>query len=653
MTLFLNDINFPISFINKYKDIFEKEKEDDLFKHQKLVYEFIQNPDTRGILVYHQLGTGKTITAIASADILKRPTIIMCAASIKFNFIQQYGIYHGLIERDTILNEETTKTIKNHMKNKYQFSSINASNKYDQIIRASYNLDKSYTGKDILEGKTIIVDEAHKFMSFVISPESEQGKQLYDLIRETKDLKIIFLTGTPIVNTPFEMVPMFNMLSNLEECLPESVVRFNDYFIGYDEEKDVPIITNGDVLKQRIMGMISYFSGKKEEDDSKYYPKFDGIKNVIVNMSEYQWSIYVKYRLDEIAKEQKRIGQVKEQGESIKLAKKNEDTFMMNTRQVSNFALPEDIEKILAKRPMEFEEIDGMINDEDIRENIDEYSPKLAKMYLNIEENEGKKQLVYSNFLHKGGLLILRRLLISMGWSEYEEGKKTGAKTFYIWSGETTDTSKNAIISIFNSSDNNHGEKISLLMITSAGSEGINLLGVRVVHIMEPYWHQTRINQVIGRAIRYKSHVELPKNEQNVEAYLYMSDVEKKWKAKKSNFEKEPTDLRIYNMAIKKQELVDKFLDLIKEASFDCSFNREKKSKYSCFVCSPARESIKINFETVEEQLLPEYNKCVLPYILPIDKLEKTKDGFVKYKGELYKQLPYIEPPRFIKIKKT
>ena len=47
------------------------------------------------------------------------------------------------------------------------------------------------------------------------------------------------------------------------------------------------------------------------------------------------------------------------------------------------------------------------------------------------------------------------------------------------------------------------GEIIKVFMITSSGSEGINLRNTRYVHIMEPYWHPVRTEQVIGRATTY------------------------------------------------------------------------------------------------------------------------------------------------------
>ena len=72
------------------------------------------------------------------------------------------------------------------------------------------------------------------------------------------------------------------------------------------------------------------------------------------------------------------------------------------------------------------------------------------------------------------------------------------------------------------SSNNNLGEIIKVLMITSAGSEGINLRNTRYVHIMEPYWHPVRTEQVIGRARRICSHQGLPKALQTVEVFVYL-----------------------------------------------------------------------------------------------------------------------------------
>ena len=71
-------------------------------------------------------------------------------------------------------------------------------------------------------------------------------------------------------------------------------------------------------------------------------------------------------------------------------------------------------------------------------------------------------------------------------------------------------------------SNNIYGELIKIFMITASGAEGISLKNVRFVHIMEPYWHPTRIKQVIGRARRICSHQDLPEEHRTVDVFLYL-----------------------------------------------------------------------------------------------------------------------------------
>ena len=66
------------------------------------------------------------------------------------------------------------------------------------------------------------------------------------------------------------------------------------------------------------------------------------------------------------------------------------------------------------------------------------------------------------------------------------------------------------------------GYQCQVLMTTQSGAEGISLKFVRQVHIMEPYWNNVRINQVIGRARRIKSHMELPLKDRNVKIFNYV-----------------------------------------------------------------------------------------------------------------------------------
>ena len=93
---------------------------------------------------------------------------------------------------------------------------------------------------------------------------------------------------------------------------------------------------------------------------------------------------------------------------------------------------------------------------------------------------------------------------------------------YALWTGSESVDEREKALEMFNSIDNMYGNQCLILLITKSGAEGISLKFVRQVHIMEPYWNNVRINQVIGRARRINSHKELPKEEQNVEIFNYI-----------------------------------------------------------------------------------------------------------------------------------
>ena len=71
--------------------------------------------------------------------------------------------------------------------------------------------------------------------------------------------------------------------------------------------------------------------------------------------------------------------------------------------------------------------------------------------------------------------------------------------------------------------DNINGEKVKVVIISKAGSEGLDFKNIRQVHILEPWYNLNRIEQIIGRAVRFCSHIKLPFEKRNTEIYIYMA----------------------------------------------------------------------------------------------------------------------------------
>ena len=134
-------------------------------------------------------------------------------------------------------------------------------------------------------------------------------------------------------------------------------------------------------------------------------------------------------------------------------------------------------------------------------------------------------------------------------------------------------------------------------MISPAGAEGLSLMNTRQVHIVEPYWHEVRIKQMIGRAIRLCSHKDLPMKERHVDIFRYKS-------VKNDKNKKETADQVVENLARSKQGLLQSFEDAIKEAAIDCELYKAHnliQHDYKCF-----------NFDEAtlfDEQIGPAYKK--------------------------------------------
>jgi SNF2 family DNA or RNA helicase len=116
------------------------------------------------------------------------------------------------------------------------------------------------------------------------------------------------------------------------------------------------------------------------------------------------------------------------------------------------------------------------------------------------DEIDGRQTLIFTNWV-EAGVHVLENLLIKRETS------------FAIISGEVPATTRFSIVEQFNK------EKIKVLIITLAGSEGLDLKGVRDVILLDPVWNPAKEEQIIGRAVRYLSHQHLPVSEREVNVY--------------------------------------------------------------------------------------------------------------------------------------
>lgn len=183
--------------------------------------------------------------------------------------------------------------------------------------------------------------------------------------------------------------------------------------------------------------------------------------------------------------------------------------FYINSRQRSNIVYPKGLtgEAGLAALTPAL-----------IRESLETYSAKFARLVRRLRR--GELSFVYSSFTGPGGIGALTKCLDALGWRDFA-AHGPGRRRYAVWSGDETGREKDLIRATFNAPQNDGGAAIQAIIGSPSIKEGVTLLRVRVVHVLEAYWNHSRLAQIFGRAVRYCSHRSLPSDERAVAIYVY------------------------------------------------------------------------------------------------------------------------------------
>ena len=514
----------------------------ELREHQLKVVDFMVNSNQKGLLAFHTVGSGKTITAITSAKCLlamkkfeNLKVIILTPVSVAAQFKKE-------VER-LIKDKEILKRI--------------------MIQSHSYWLNRYEKGEYTARNSFMIIDEVHKF-------KSAGAKRAALLIRATNEAKkILLLTATPAENDPNEIRNYMAMINNRS---------FKKEYKKYEEEVEEYILEEEDEKEkeERL---------KKEKKKNKKKSFFKRI------FKEKNNALVGEVRIPKI---------VKDPNVPIHKYLKCKFSYFKSLKDINNFPDKEERVVQLKMTPAfqkEYENIEskkinqslkdtfnvGDKRDEDINlsvflngvrravNGLNMPSPKLEWIKEHVLRRVSKKEkvIIYSNWV-KFGIDEVEKFLIN---EKIKYGKIVGS------------VSKANRLQIMNDYNSN---KIMVMLITSAGAEGLDLKETRSMVIMEPYWHPSRIDQVIGRAVRYKSHANLPVKDRKVDIYHLLlvkkrhkdnaKDAVKNWFNKnimneKNKVEKEEAklsvDVILFNLTNFKREKINLFYEYIKHNSIE------------------------------------------------------------------------------------
>lgn len=392
--------------------------------HQQIAVDFMKKHDR--LLLYHQAGSGKTITSLSAMYQFSTPIIVVGNKGSNKAFIDDMEMAKFDKDRVTF----------------YTFTKLKS-----LIVK---NLS-------IFKDSSVIIDEAHNL-------RNENMYNLYIASALIVAERVILATATAIVNYMNDLSILINIVKK-GDILPTDRYLFDQMF--YDEDRMELI--NKKILADKLSNAISYY----KVEDRENYPTTK-VVYMPVEMNHSQLAEYRNY-VKKIIYDNRDVVDTKNilNIDYAQLPNKKRNNFLVMTRQLSNSV------------------------------NNREISPKIEQIFEIIKKGP-YPIIVYSSFL-ENGIYPLAVLLLKEQMSHA------------LVTGSTTKTKLDTIVNNYNN------DNYDVLLISSAGSESLDLKKTRQIHIMEPHWNEARIDQVIGRSDRYKSHTDLPLEERNVTIYRWLS----------------------------------------------------------------------------------------------------------------------------------
>jgi len=540
------------------------------------------------------------------------------------NIIKQRYEFVGYKEL-AIYMENRKKKINEQIKDPIDPSKLN-----DIILRRKTLYEE--TIKERFSNRLIIIDEAHNLRLPSETGDKQISKAFLELMNIIENVKLVLMTATPMYNTADEIVWMMNLLLTNDRA---KTIKRSDLF-----DKESNLTSAGEkILRDKCRGYVSYMRGenpfsfpfrlfpsinnKTDPNILKTYPKKDVYGEVIPEeskikfleiitskMSAYQYEIYNSFKRKDIKDAMGNQDPDYIEPEFIAeedLEDRNND--VQNTMQVSNVVYPAenwkqnsrvtygltgfnscfDISNSKVFHIKYKEHVKEKYGEFLSYEHLDTYAPKIKTLIDYIVKAKGIV-FIYSRY-YGAGLFPLACALEHIGMSRYSaDGKNRNIMDKINLSDKVKSKFKYCVLSrkqelspdndreieIAKSTANMNGDIIKVIIVSKIGTEGIDFKMIREVHILEPWYNLNRAEQIIGRAVRTCSHVNLPKEDRNVTIYFHANvcggDAKGGADAKG---EEESVDLRTYRISENKQKRIIAVENILKESSIDCNLNRE------------------------------------------------------------------------------
>lgn len=532
----------------------------------KTIFNFFakKNNESRGLLIWHNAGSGKTCTAAGMIDAFwdTDKNIVVCSSieGLKANPVENYILclkkYYERFE-----NFEIGKITQMFKKRKIIFFSFAQLTHFLQLYRPvkTKNVDEN---KNFLNNALLIIDEVHNLFNPLPAQKKEHEELIKFLLNResyTQNLVIGFLTATPGKNIS-EIVDLLNIIRS-----PTT------------KKIKIPDFNNDNSIKEfskSIKGLVSYFN---MQADLSRFPKIVNLKPHLKEMSMTQ---YLKYL----------------------------DAYSKVTEQQKNFSYLEK-KKLLRNYYIGSRKYSNSLWKFDENISLYEFSCKIPVLIEQLRKFSNEKHYLYSAFnstvsFGAHGIIAIANILISyekyksitindiIKWNKDNSSLKPEKRFVILLKKSSSDKNVETIMNFFNHEKNKNGKICQLLLTSQNFNEGLDFKDLMNIHIFEPFLTEIQEIQAIGRGVRFCSHSRLPKDKWIVRIHKYLADkpiiknVENFKENQKKNLDKEMIDFQIEKES--KSRLIDYFkvLNILKKEAVDCAifskFHAQVEIPYSC-----------------------------------------------------------------------
>ena len=596
------------------------------------------------ILLYHGLGSGKTATSINFMNIMYNydhnySFIILIKAALRDDpWMKDMKIWLTRNDSNMGANMAHLEIFKNiHF---VHYDSPYAGNDFLNVMK---KLDTSKPIAFIIDEVHRFIQNVY---SNIDSSSGRRAQIIYDYIIRTKkeipNTKIIAISATPTVNNPFELALLFNMLR--PGIFPASESEFNKIFVT---KSSYPILNprTHNMFQRRILGLVSYYIGATPDLYAKQIQKHVNLPMSSYQYEVYRFFEKIELEIEQRAKRFRKQSKIfktyTRQASNFvfpninskingKLRPRPKDyrlgSSMIN--DISKGKIPTQNKEKLEAAKQYISALNVFIRESEIyfnqihkkdevlkwtifddlnkfKKNITKYNDsffdyyesktKKSKLFHILYESSPKilaivfmsfistgKVMVYTNYVVGEGIEILKIYYRLCGFNDFTQAKPNLGYCEYH--GGISKDEKIRIKKYFNADENLMGNKCKIILLSPSGSEGIELIAIIQEHILEPYWNEVRVKQVIGRGVRQCSHKGLPMKDRIVNIYRYR--VIKPTVLDPDDLIMYSTDEQIEDSARSKNNLLESFTAAMEEAAVDCGLfaaHNKMTKQYTCF----------------------------------------------------------------------